>query len=97
MTIPAHSRIPAEPDDTARPLVDLRTTGLLWLINRTVFHPRGYALAVGEWSVGGSEVITEGWKLFGDGTQPWQFADDIDEDELFRAAEAFLESLRPPR
>jgi len=47
--------------------VDLRTDGLLWLINRTVFHPRGYALALD---------TTDGrFFLCGDGTEPWTFGD----------------------
>lgn len=29
-----------------RPFVDLRDTGILWAVNRALFHPRGYALAL---------------------------------------------------
>lgn len=46
--------------------------GLLWLINTTVFHPRGYALGLGKDQFGN----VMGWELFGDGTEPWQFACD---------------------
>lgn len=45
--------------------VDLRRDGLLWLINRCVFHPRGYAL-------GYDEENGSFW-LLGDGHEPWQF------------------------
>jgi hypothetical protein len=45
--------------------VDLRSDGLLWLINRCVFHPRGYALGYDE------EQRT--FCLLGDGTEPWEF------------------------
>jgi hypothetical protein len=47
--------------------VDLRADGLLWLINRTVFHPRGYAL--------GYDPDTHEFVLLGDGHEPWVFSD----------------------
>jgi hypothetical protein len=67
----------------ARLIKDLQESGLLWLINRVVFHPRGFALGlvIGE---GGAVV---GWRLQGDGSETWRF-EGFDEDELFRAAEA---------
>jgi hypothetical protein len=73
----------------ARPLAELRAHGLLWLINRTVFHPRGYALG---FDVDDTGDVT-GWVLYGDGTEPWKYATEIDEDDLFARAEAFLSSL----
>lgn len=65
--------------------VDLRDDGLLWLINRVVFHPRGFGLAM---------VIDDagsclGWQLQGDGTEPWSFPVD-DEPVLFAAAQRLL-------
>lgn len=71
---------------------DLRISGLLWLINATVFHPRGRALAITTKPDG----TALGWKLLGDGTEPWMFSDkDHDEiDSLFRAAMATL--AEPP-
>lgn len=33
-----------------RPWSDLRDSGLLWLINTTVLHPRGYAMGIAELS-----------------------------------------------
>lgn len=75
-----------------RPFAELREHGLLWLINRTVFHPRGYALAVHVADDG--ETVT-GWSMQGDGTESWNYAESVDEDESFRAVEAFLASLRP--
>lgn len=63
---------------------DLRETGLLWLINRTVFHPRGFSLGMmffeGEFA---------GWVLEGDGREPWSFPVD-DEAALFEAAQRTL-------
>jgi hypothetical protein len=56
-------------------------SGLLWLINRSVFHPRGYALAVSE----------DGWDLLGDGTDPWHFElPEGMEDELFQKVKELL-------
>jgi hypothetical protein len=64
--------IPAEPEEEARPFSEFRDEGLLWLVNVTVFHPRGYALAFGI----DTEGNVNGWKLMGDGTEPWAFATD---------------------
>jgi hypothetical protein len=68
---------------------DLRESGLLWLINRVVFHPRGFALGMAYRDDG--EFI--GWALQGDGSEPWRF--DGDEDDLFRRVEeTFAEATR---
>lgn len=67
----------------AQPFSELRSSGLLWLINRVVFHPRGFALAL---SVRDGEPA--GWKLLGDGSEVWRF--EGDEDVLFEAAMATL-------
>lgn len=72
-----------------RPFAELRDHGLLWLINRTVFHPRGYALAL---HVRDDGAVT-GWSLLGPGSEPWVYAEEIDEDEAFRAAEALMASV----
>jgi hypothetical protein len=48
--------------------VHLQKDGLLWLINRTVFHPRGYAL--------GYDPETAAFLLLGDGREPWVFGGD---------------------
>lgn len=63
-------------DVETRPFEDLRTTGLLWLFNFEVLHPLGYALA---FDYHDGELV--GWKLLGDGTEAWQFGDDIPEEE----------------
>lgn len=65
-----------------RPFKDLRDSGLLWLINRSVLHPRGFALAL---TVADDGEAT-GWSLLGDGSEPWSY--DIDEAERFAQAEA---------
>ncbi len=75
-----------------RPFEDLSTTGLLWLINRMVFHPRGYALALTV-TDGGKAT---GWSLMGDGSEPWEYGEIEVGLDKFRRAEALLASLRKP-
>jgi hypothetical protein len=74
-----------------RPFEDLRTSGLLWLINRTVFHPRGFALAL---TVTDDGKAT-GWSLLGDGSEPWQYGEVEVENDKFCRAEETLNSQRP--
>lgn len=62
---------------------DLRESGLLWLINTTVFHPRGMALTL---QYDGPELI--GWRLFKD-DEVWVFPDE-DANESFAAFNTFL-------
>lgn len=81
------SREPIE----VRPLGDLRASGLLWLINRQVFHPRGYALAL---VINEADESASGWRLIGDGGEVWWFDPDVDL-EMFAAAEATLSAARP--
>lgn len=78
-----------------RPFGDLRAAGLLWLINRAVLHPRGYALAL-VYPPDTDHATAEpvGWRLVGDGTEPWRYGADVDEDTLFDAAEATLAETR---
>lgn len=58
-------------ETAVHPWDEIRTTGLLWLINTTVFHPRGYALGFHR-DADGNAV---GWSLKGDGTEPFIFSD----------------------
>ncbi|MEV2239515.1 hypothetical protein [Micromonospora sp. NPDC049891] len=74
--------------ENGRPLGELRDSGLLWLINAAVFHPRGYALAL---HVDDGGDVT-GWSLMGDGSEPWQYGDDM--HERFAAAERTLREQR---
>lgn len=68
-----------------RPLLELSESGLLWLINRVVFHPRGLALALYQ---EGDEA--RGWKLLAapEG-EPFTFPESVDTDS-YRRAEATL-------
>lgn len=72
-----------------RPFRELSESGLLWLINAIVFHPRGFALGMSmdTWT---GEVT--GWDVLGAGAEPWRYADDM--NERFAAAEATLASYR---
>lgn len=81
---------PDEEDRPFLPFSDLRTHGLLWLINRVVFHPRGFALAL---DVEDDGTVT-GWKMLGDGSEVWTFTGDADDEEYAKATR-FLDSLRP--
>jgi hypothetical protein len=72
--------------------LDLSDTGMLWLINRVVFHPRGFAFAVTE-----DEHGRLGWQIFGDGTEPVVFTSEEDEDLKFRIAENFLNRHKEKR
>ncbi len=67
---------------------DLRSTGMLWLINRVVFHPHGWALAL---VYKDAQVV--GWTLQGDGREVWRF--EGDEDDLFAKAQAMLAPAGP--
>jgi hypothetical protein len=78
---------------------ELRPTGLLWLINVTVFHPRGYALALHFDDDGPNPKVCTGWSLMGDGSESWSMGDPPPEaiaagamtpDDCFRAAAALL-------
>jgi hypothetical protein len=65
-----------------RPFEELATTGLLWLINASTFHPRGFALSLHV----DKEGTAVGWSLQGDGSEPWYF--EGSRDEKFNAVEA---------
>lgn len=87
-----------------RPFAELRDSGLLWLFNRVVFHPRGYALALhfeGEFPELGE---CTSWSLLGDGSEPWSFGDPTPEqqalgapteDELFARVQTLLAGQPP--
>lgn len=82
---------PSEPERPAYSFEQMRSLGLLWLINKAVFHPRGFALAI-EYADGLDEPL--GWSIQGDGSEPWRFADGNVEDEKFAAIEAILAVAR---
>jgi hypothetical protein len=55
---------------------EFRDRGLLWLINTSVFHPRGYAIAFVYEDDDTEFKNPTGWQLIGDGSEPWWFIDD---------------------
>lgn len=63
--------------------VDLQGDGLLWLINRVVFHPRGFALAV--------VPDTGEFVLLGDGDEPWRYAIQHESDRFVNEDEKFCQ------
>jgi len=78
------------PDGTPRPFAELSDSGVLWAINRALFHPRGYALAIRHDADGNAA----GWLILGDGTEPWVYEPSVDEDQHFADFEAMLRALR---
>ncbi len=68
-----------------RPFGDIRDAGFLWLINKALFHPRGFALAF----IKDEDGNFKGWTILGDGTECWSFSEAID-DEYFGKAEREL-------
>lgn len=56
---------------------EFRKSGLLWLINRVLFHPRGRAINL-VFNEGGESL---GWSLHGDGKKPWSFP--VEEDQMW--------------
>ncbi|MFF4900514.1 hypothetical protein [Streptomyces sp. NPDC001068] len=85
---PPTVRIP--PQDEARPFSELADAGLLWLINRVVFHPRGLALAMHCDDSGAAY----GWSLLrNDEGEPWQFDVATDADGLTRAENTITAAL----
>jgi hypothetical protein len=60
--------------------VDLQADGVLWMINKAVFHPRGFALAIDQHGL---------LSLMGDGSEPWTYEHDL-EDAKFAAFNALL-------
>lgn len=74
---------PVEGEDVPEREVFLREDGLLWLINRAVFHPRGYAL--------GQDPDNGKFILYGDGSEAWSFAiDEATENQLFEAVKQVM-------
>lgn len=75
-----------------------RDSGLLWLLNASVLHPRGFALGftypagadIAQIKLG--QVEPSGWTIYGDGTDAWRF-DEHTSDDGFRNWTVFHELL----
>lgn len=81
--------------DDARGWDELRTTGLLWLINTSLLHPRGYALALGYEGDGTDPGKCSGWRIVGDGSEPWQMGCDEETKAVIEERFAALKELLP--
>lgn len=81
-------RLPAD-DQRPRPFTELSDAGLLWLINRVVFHPRGLALALHADERG--EFV--GWSLEGDGSEVWTFSAEDDDEQFERVRRTLSEAV----
>lgn len=86
--VPPLAQHVADSHDPPRPFAELSSSGLLWLINTVVFHPRGYALALAVDRHTGEQAA--GWTLLGNGTEPWRYEADDVTAERFAAAEVTL-------
>ncbi|MDG9703753.1 hypothetical protein [Streptomyces sp. DH37] len=75
-----------------RPLEELVGSGLLWLINRVVFHPRGVALGLN--ITPGGRVT--GWHLLPSPGEPWRFTEPADNDGFLRAEATLHAALNIP-
>lgn len=90
------SLINGRPEGTF-PLERLTDTGLLWLINSTVFWPRGYSLALvnrrrpGDTMDEATDVV--GFEILGDGTEAWLPSSEEKATQRLRAVTAFFASL----
>jgi hypothetical protein len=79
-------------DVRRRPFSELRESGLLWLLNTTVLHPRGFALALHYPHLSATEP--DGWVLEGDGTEAWTFL-DADAQAPFAKVQDLLRPREP--
>ena len=70
------------------PFAELTEHGLLWLINTTVFHPRGMALVVHT----DGDGVALGWSIRGNGTEVFTF-DDATAERQFQAFREMIEAL----
>ena len=59
-------------------LARFRDTGLMWLVNTSLLHPRGFALALELTGDG----IPLGLSVVGDGSEPWAYDDETVRDSF---------------
>ena len=78
---------PKQTEATFRDFKQLSDSGMLWLINRVVFHPRGFSLTLHV-----DNGVALGWSIQGNGKEVWTFSTE-DDDESFASANATLQAL----
>ena len=71
---------------TTRTFKEFRERGLLWAINRQIFHPRGLAVAF----IINDDGDVVGWDLVGNGKEVYVFDDKTDDSGF----ENFHKTLR---
>jgi hypothetical protein len=71
---------------------EFRDEGLLWLINTSVFHPRGYALAFVYDDEDTEFKNPTGWQLHGDGSEPWVMNDHQGDQQFIKSNQLFEET-----
>jgi hypothetical protein len=83
------------PEDDTDFEVDISASGLLWYLNRVGLHPRGFALA-GLYNAprGTEDRHLIGFTLLGDGSEPWGFPDEVDDEYFARVEATFSEARR---
>lgn len=90
---------PQRPQSRVYSMEAMREHGVLWAINRLVFHPRGFALSLvypddaTREQILAHEVEPIGWQVLDDGHEVWAFAQDLDESG-FLEFEELLRGLR---
>lgn len=70
--------------------IKLRDSGLLWLVNKALLHPRGYALGVAVEHRSDHRLF-----LYGDGSEPWTFQlPEEEENDLFAKVQDLLRNRK---
>lgn len=98
---PAQQTPMFEPPEGMLPIERLSDTGLLWLINSSVFWPRGYSLGLvckrdpDDRSAEATDVV--GFQILGDGTVAWLPSSEAKATERLQAVTEFFASLRADR
>lgn len=89
----AQSEEPAEIQEP-HPFAEMRDNGLLWWINASLFHPRGYALAFHYDGHDDNLGPAVGWSILGDGAERWIFSETPEMeavlDELFHRVKELM-------
>ncbi len=80
-----------------RPFAELFDTGLMWLINTQVLHPRGYAMQIHlEYDTANDGPLhAVGWSIIGDGIEPWQIGCDDHSQEMLQRRFDEIRKLLP--
>jgi hypothetical protein len=81
--------VDGNPSDPGRPFAELIDSGLHWLVNASVFHPRGLALALHQ----ADDGTVTGWSVQGRGDSPIR-VDDVTAQRRFTIADLFLSQTR---